>query len=81
MGSRSTLRWSLLATAAFAAAGAAVLLVRQRYRAAMAADSEEMEAPAQPASETGAEPTTPPGSAPADGPTDAGVNGRVSATG
>lgn len=82
MGSRSRLRWSLLATAVFAAAGAAALLVRQRYRAAMAADSEAMEAPAQPTSATGMEPTTTPaGSAPADGPTDAGVNGRVSATG
>jgi hypothetical protein len=80
-GSRSALRWSLLATAAFAAAGAAVLLVRQRYRAAMAADSEAMEGPAQPTSATGAEPTAPGGSVPADGPTDAGVNGRVSATG
>ena len=83
-GSRSALRWSLLATAAFAAAGAA-LLMRQRYRASMAADTENMGAPEQPAPATGTEPTTPAGSTPAggpaDGPTDAGVNGKVSAPG
>jgi hypothetical protein len=38
---RATLKRSLLATAAFTAATAAALLVRQRYRAAMAADTED----------------------------------------
>lgn len=81
MGFRPALRWSLLGTAAFAAVSAAALLVRQRYRAGMAADTKDTEAPAQPTSATEAKPTTPAGSAPADGPTDAEVNGRVSATG
>lgn len=87
-GFRSGLRWSLLATAAFAAAGAAALLVRQRYRAAMAADTEAADTedggsttPGQPTSATGAESAMPTGSAPVDGPTDAGANGKVSATG
>jgi hypothetical protein len=81
-GFRPALRWSLLATAAFAAAGAAALLARQRYRAGMAAaDTEDAGAHAQPTSAPGAEPMTPAGSAPGDGPADAGVNGKVSASG
>jgi hypothetical protein len=81
--SRSALRWSLLAIAAFAAAGAAALLVRQRYRASMAADSENMEAPEQPAPATETEPATPmpTDSGPVDGPADTEVNGKVSTPG
>jgi trimeric autotransporter adhesin len=78
-GSRPALRWSLLATAAFTAAGAAALLVRQRYRAGMAARTEEAEAPVQPTPATGAELTTPATPAPADRPADTEVNGKVSA--
>jgi hypothetical protein len=76
-------RWSLLATAAFAAAGAAALLVRQRYRASMAADAEDdgSAVPEQPASAVGAEPATSAGSAPADEPANAEVNGKISASG
>jgi hypothetical protein len=66
-GSRTALRWSLLATAAFAAAGAITLLMRQRYRAAMVAVTEDTEAPEQPVSAAGAEPTTPADSAAAAG--------------
>jgi trimeric autotransporter adhesin len=92
----SVLRWSLLATAALAAGGAAALLVRQRYRAAMAADTEEDSAPVGPGAATpagtdatrpgrepaGTESATPASPAPADGPpADTGVNGRVSASG
>jgi hypothetical protein len=80
-GRRSALRWSFLATAAFAAAGAVALLVRQRYRAAMVADTEDEAAPEQPVSAAGAEPTTPAGSALADGPAAAGVEDRISAAG
>lgn len=80
-GSHSALRWSLLATAAFTAAGAAALLVRQRYRAGMAAHTEDAEAPVQPAPAMAVEPTTPASSAPVDGPADTGANGKVSAPG
>jgi hypothetical protein len=82
-GSRSALRWSLLATAALTAAAAATLLMRQRYRASKAADTENMEAPEQPTPATGTEPATPTptSSAPADGPADTGVNGKVSTPG
>lgn len=79
-GFRPALRWSLLATAAFTAAGAA-LMVRQRYRAAMAARTGDAEAPVQPAPATGTEPIPPTGSAPAGGPADTGANGKVSAPG
>jgi hypothetical protein len=77
------LRWPLLATVAAAMAGAAALLARRRYRAAMVADTEE-DAPVaagQPTSATGTESARSTGSASADGPADTGVNGRVSASG
>jgi hypothetical protein len=87
--SHPALRWSLLATAALTAAGAAALLVRQRYRAGMAVHTEDAEALVQPTPATGAEPvpatglepTMPASSAPVDGPADTGVNGKVSAPG
>jgi hypothetical protein len=95
-GIRSSLQWSLLATAAFAAAGAAAMFVRQRYRAAMAADTEEdttsavgQEMASAPGMDmSGMDTSAPTGSVPPAGPVpadgsvaDAGVNGRVSASG
>jgi hypothetical protein len=90
-GIRSALRWSLLATGAFAAAGAAAMAVRQRYRAAMAADTEEditLAAGQEMAPAPGMDMSAPAGSVPPAGPApaggsvaDAGVDGRVSASG
>jgi hypothetical protein len=95
-GIQPALRWSLLATAAFTAAGAAAMLVRQRYRAAMAADTEEdttsaagqQMAPGPGMDMSGMDASAPTGSVPSAGPApadgsvaDAGVNGRVSASG
>jgi trimeric autotransporter adhesin len=77
--SSSVLTWSFLAAAVLAAAGAAAVVIRIRYRTAMAADTEE-EATAGTAGGT----TDPAGSPAADaaGTTaDSAVNGRVSSSG
>jgi hypothetical protein len=75
---RSALTWSLLGAAIAAALGAAGAMIRQRYQAAMAADTEVDEAGETPAPGEAAKTD----SAPAAGTgTDAGVNGRVSASG
>ena len=77
--SSSVLTWSFLAAAVLAAAGAAAVVIRIRYRTAMAADTEE-EATAGTAGGT----TDPAGSPAADaaGSTaDSAVNGRVSSSG
>ena len=75
---RSVLAWSLLGAAVAAALGAAGAMIRQRYQAAMAADTEVNEAGETPDSADGAKTD----SAPETGTsTDAGVNGRVSASG
>ena len=75
---RSALTWSILGAAIAAAAGAAAAVIRQRYQAAMAADTEvdeagETSSPAD-AAKTDSAPSAGTGS-------DAGVNGRVSASG
>ena len=86
----SALTWSILGAAVLAGMGAAGALVWQRYRTAMAADTEEEGAGAAPA-ET-ASPASPAAAGPADSAatspadsaatsTDTGVNGRVSAPG
>ena len=75
---RSILAWTLLGAAIAAGLGAAGAMIRQRYQAAMAADTEVDEAGETPASADAA--TT--DSAPEAGTsTDAGVNGRVSTSG
>lgn len=71
---RSVLAWSLLGAAVAAALGAVGAMIRQRTRAAIAADTEVDEAGETPGAKTD--------SAPEGGTsTDAGVNGRVSASG
>lgn len=75
---RSALTWSILGAAIAAALGAAAAVMRQRYHAAIAADTEVDEAGEKPAPADAAKAD----SAPAAGTgTDAGVNGRVSASG
>jgi trimeric autotransporter adhesin len=75
---RSALTWSLLGTAIAAALGAAGVMIRQRYQAAMAADTEVDEAGETSASGDAAKTDSAPGAGTG---TDAGVNGRVSASG
>ena len=70
---RSMLTWSILGAAVAAALGAVGVVVRKRYQAAMAADTEADAAEGTPAS-ADAKKDSP-------GNTDAGVNGRVSASG
>jgi hypothetical protein len=74
---RSALTWSALGVAIVAALGAAAVVIRQRYQAAIAADTEVDEAEETPA--TGD--TAKPDSKNTATSTDAGVNGRVSASG
>jgi hypothetical protein len=80
---RAVLTWSMLGAAVAAAAGAAVALLRARYRAAIAADSEaaDEEVPgdstgSKPASATPESAATPTGQG-----TDASVNGQVTTSG
>jgi hypothetical protein len=77
------LTWSLLAAAALSGAGAAAVFVRQRYRTAIAADTQDEPVgggtttagtTTPPASTTGTTESAAPGS-------DTGVNGRVSSSG
>lgn len=74
---RSALTWSIFGAAIVAALGAAAAVIRQRYQAAMAADTEVDEAEGTPASADAGKTD----SAPAGSSTDTGVNGRVSASG
>lgn len=73
---RSVLTWSVLGAAVAAALGAAGVVIRKRYQAAMAADT-EVDTEGTPASADAAKKDSP-GAA---GNSDAGVNGRVSASG
>lgn len=74
---RSALTWSVLGAAVLAAAGAAGVMVRKRYQAAMAADTElDTAEGAANSPDTKGDST---GTASAS--KDAGVNGRVSASG
>jgi hypothetical protein len=75
---RSILAWSLLGAAVAAALGAAGAMIRQRYQAAMAADTEVDEAGETPASADAAKTDSAPEAGTS---TDAGVNGRVSTSG
>jgi hypothetical protein len=87
----SALTWSLLGAAVMAALGAAAAVVRYRYRAAIAADSETADeealgddASGRAASATpeGADPAAaPPKSQAKDQATDTPVNGRVTSSG
>lgn len=73
--SSSVLTWSFLAAAVLAAAGAAAVLIRQRYRTAMAADTEEEAAAGTPGA---TDPAGSPAAGAAGSTADAEVNGRVS---
>ena len=76
---RSALTWSLFGAAIVAALGAAGAVIRQRYQAAMAADTEVDEAEETSAQ---ADAAAKPDAKSAGGTSkDAGVNGRVSASG
>lgn len=75
---RSVLAWSLLGVAVAAAAGAAGAVIRQRYQAAIAADTEVDETGETPAPADAAETDSAPEAGTS---TDAGVNGRVPASG
>ena len=75
---RSVLAWSLLGAAIAAALGAAGVVIRQRYQAAIAADTEVDEAGETPAPADAAKTDSAPEAGTS---TDAGVNGRVSASG
>jgi hypothetical protein len=75
---RSALTWSILGAAIAAALGAAAAVIRQRYQAAMAADTEVDEAEGTPAPADAAKTDSTPAAGTS---TDAGVNGRVSASG
>jgi hypothetical protein len=74
---RSALTWSALGVAIVAALGAAAVAIRQRYQAAIAADTEVDEAEETQAT---ADPGKPDSKSTATS-TDAGSNGRVSASG
>jgi trimeric autotransporter adhesin len=89
---RSALKWSLLASACLAAAGAVAAAVRYKYRSAMAADTEVEDTtaadtaaePIAPTADKPAEPATDDVETPAEPATDdveASVNGRVSKDG
>lgn len=85
-GMRSVLSWSALAAAAVAAVGAAVALVRHRYRAAMDADTEaDLMEPEGAQPEAGEPAGTASPDADVSGPgatsADTGADGRVSASG
>jgi hypothetical protein len=75
---RSAITWSIFGAAVVAALGAAAAVIRQRYQAAMAADTEVDEAGETPAPADGTKTDSAPGAGTG---TDTGVNGRVSASG
>ena len=75
---RSVLAWSLLGVAVAAAAGAAGAVIRKRYQAAIAADTEVDETGETPAPADAAKTDSAPEAGTS---TDAGVNGRVPASG
>lgn len=75
---RSVLAWTLLGAGIAAALGAAGVVIRQRYQAAIAADTEVDEAGETPAEANAAKTDSAPEAGTS---TDAGVNGRVSASG
>lgn len=75
---RSALTWSLLGAAVAAGLGAAAVLVRYRYRAAIAADSEIADEEAAKGRPSTADPD---GTAKKDPNADTSVNGRVTTSG
>lgn len=84
------LTWSLLGAAVVAALGAAAAVVRYRYRAAIAADSEtadeealgdDVSGQAAPATPEGADPAAAPPKEAKDQSSDTPVNGRVTSSG
>lgn len=84
---RTVLTWTALGAAIAAALGAAAAVVRYRYRAAIAADSETADDEVSgDSTDSKAAPVTPDGTRPAaampkDPSTETSVNGRVSSTG
>ena len=75
----SVLRWTLIGGAILAGVGAAVAVLRHRYQAAIAADTEAVEEEALPADSPDTKPSA--GAKPADQDTDTSVNGRVAPSG